>query len=216
MDAKNYSNSEEKINFLTHAAGSILSLMGLIGFVFVGYGKGNLGCFIGLIIFGLSLLLLYSFSASYHFITEGQKKLFFRKLDHSAIFILIAGSYTPLMLMTLKPVLGISLIILNWLFAFLGILSEFYPIFKSRNWSIALYIIMGWMAIFVIKPIFESVSLASLLLILIGGIAYTVGIIFYVKKTMYHNHGIWHLFVLAGSACHYFAILNIFLSLAKP
>lgn len=215
MDAKNYSQSEERINFQTHALGSLLSLLGLINFFIVGYGRGELRYFIGLIIFGFSLLSLYCFSALYHFAKEPQRKLFFRKLDHSAIFILIAGSYTPLMLMTLKPVLGISLIILNWLLALLGILSEFYPIFKSRKWSIALYIIMGWMAIFVIKPIFDSVSLANLLLIIIGGLAYTVGIIFYVRKTMYHNHGIWHIFVLAGSACHYFAILSIFLNLAK-
>ena len=119
------------------------------------------------------------------------------------------------MLMTLKPVLGISLIILNWLLALVGILSEFYPIFKSRKWAIVLYVVMGWMAIFVIKPIFDSVSLANLLLIIIGGIVYTVGIIFYVRRTMYHNHGIWHLFVLGGSACHYFAILSIYLTLAK-
>lgn len=213
MDAKNYTKPEEHINFLTHALGSILSLIGLLWFFIVGYGKAELKDFIGLIIFGFSLFLLYSFSALYHFLTEPQKKQFFRKFDHSAIFILIAGSYTPLMLMTLKPTLGVTIISINWILALLGILSEFFPIFKSRKWSIVLYVIMGWMAIFVIKPMIENISLLNLMLIVVGGVTYTVGILFYVRKTMYHNHGIWHLFVLTGSICHYFAILNIFLSL---
>ncbi|OGV19659.1 MAG: hypothetical protein A2X47_00635 [Lentisphaerae bacterium GWF2_38_69] len=212
MDAKNYSAEEERINFLTHAFGSILSIFGFINFFVVGYGKGNLKDFIGLLVFGISLFLLYFFSALYHFVKKPETKQFFRKLDHSAIFILIAGSYTPLMLMTLHPALGVSMIIICWILAAVGILSEFYPIFKSRKWAIVLYLVMGWMAVFVIKPIIESVSLLNLVLIVAGGVIYTLGVIFYVRRKMYHNHGIWHFFVLGGSICHYFAFLGIFIN----
>ena len=213
MDAKNYTISEERINFLTHAFGSLLSLFGIINFILVGYDKGQMKDFIGLLVFGVSLFLLYSFSALYHFVQEPVKKAFLRKLDHSAIFILIAGSYTPLMLMTLRPTLGISIIVINWLLALIGILSEFYCLFSSRKWTLGLYILMGWMAVFVIKPIIADISLLNLLLIIAGGLIYTLGVIFYVRKKMYHNHGIWHFFVLGGSICHYFAIFNIFINL---
>ena len=215
MDSKKYTSAEEKFNFITHGLGIFLSLAGLVVFFFLGSTRGTTKDLAGLFVFGLSLTLLYSFSALYHFTKEPLRKQFFQKLDHSAIFILIAGSYTPLMIMTLKPSLGISIISINWVFAVVGIFSEFFSVFKTRKWTIVLYVIMGWMAVFVIKPLIENVSLVSLILIVVGGVVYTVGIIFYVKRTIYHNHGIWHLFVLAGSTCHYFAILNIFLSLAR-
>ncbi len=216
MDSKKYSDSEETVNFITHGLGSLLSLIGLIVFIIIGAGAGDTKDFVGLIVFGLSLLFLYSFSTLYHFSKAPSRKLFFQKLDHSAIFILIAGSYTPLMLMTLKPSLGISIIVVNWILAFWGIFSEFFEIFKTRKWSIILYVVMGWMAVFVIKPMIEVISIVNLILIVAGGLIYTIGIFFYIKRKMYHNHGIWHIFVLAGSACHYFAILGIFLSIAKP
>lgn len=170
MDAKRYTVPEEQANFITHALGSVLSLAGLVYFIFAGWDSGSTKDFLSLIVFGISLLLLYSFSTLYHFTKNPSRKQFFQKLDHSAIFILISGSYTPLMLMTLKSLLGISFILVVWVLALLGIFAEFFPIFKSRKWSISLYVIMGWMAVFVMKPLIESVSIATLMLIIAGGV----------------------------------------------
>jgi hemolysin III len=212
MVQKRYTLKEEIANTISHGLGALLSLIGLIIYIDLAAKHGNREDIISLTVFGISLILLYSISALYHGIKEPSAKQFFQKLDHSAIFLLIAGTYTPLILLSLNGILCWSILSAIWILALIGIISEVLHFFKSRAWSIVLYIVMGWLAIIVIKRIAENIPLESLLLLISGGLFYTIGIIFYIRKKNIYNHAIWHIFVLLGSLSHYLCILTIFLN----
>ena len=203
-----YSFKEEFANTLTHGLGLLLSIIGssiiIVNVVIKGLDFLHL---LSAIVFSLSLILMYCLSSLYHGLTDNRLKKIFQKLDHCSIYILIAGSYTPFTLISLYPDPGFFLFIFIWSLAAVGIIIENYPFKYSFPISMALYIIMGWFVLFFFQPLYASLNFYGLILIVLGGLFYTFGIVFFVWRQIPYNHTIWHLFVLLGSICHYFAVL---------
>jgi len=207
-----YTLGEEIANSITHGIGALLSVAGLVILILAGTLYGNsfhVACFC---IYGISLILLYLSSTLYHSLTGHVAKQVFRKLDHSAIFILIAGSYTPLMLININGVLGWSITLAVWLLAISGVVIKCIFIDRFQKLSLFIYIFMGWLCLFAAKEIIMNVPSQSLIFLVVGGLLYSGGIIFYVWDNLPYNHGIWHVFVLGGSIFHYFSILTSFYS----
>jgi len=205
-----YTLGEEIANSITHGIGALLSIAGLVVLILAGTLYGNsfhVACFC---IYGISLILLYLSSTLYHSLTGQAAKQVFKKLDHSAIFLLIAGSYTPLMLININGVLGWSITIAVWILAIAGVVIKCLFITRFEKLSLFIYIFMGWLCIFAAKEIILNVPSQSLLFLVIGGLLYSGGVIFYVWDNLPYNHGIWHVFVLGGSIFHYFSILTSF------
>jgi len=207
-----YSFKEELANTITHTFGFFLSLVGSCIVIidstqlYLYHGK-DLIYIISAIIFSLSLLLMYASSSFYHGIKNNQIKLLLQKLDHCAIFILIAGSYTPFTLITLSGNGGFSLFIFIWSLTAVGILLESFPFKNSFAISMVLYFLMGWSVLAYFQTLQSLIHINGLILLISGGLFYTFGIIFFAWKKIPYNHAIWHLFVLAGSISHYFSIL---------
>ena len=202
-----YTKSEEIANTITHGLGVILALGGLVVLIVFAALYGNAWHIVSCSIFGAALILLYLASTLYHAIQDPGAKPILRILDHSAILVLIAGTYTPFTLVSLRGPWGWTLFGIIWSLAVAGILIETTRLRRFRGWLIALYVIMGWAVVAAVKPMMENVGTGGLWLLLSGGLAYTGGIVFYLWKRLPYNHAIWHLFVLAGSVLHYFAIL---------
>jgi hemolysin III len=197
----------ERFNAYTHLVGALLALAGAVVLIVLGAMKQDVWKIVSFAIYGASLVILYSASTLYHS-TRGRLKAFFRKLDHTAIYLLIAGSYTPFTLVTLRGPWGWWLFGVIWGLALLGILQEFWLGKRTRVLSLVIYVLMGWIALVAVMPLVDTLSLAGFAWLAAGGLAYTAGIVFYVYDERFtHWHGIWHLFVIAGSALHYCAIL---------
>jgi hemolysin III len=202
-----YSLKEELTNGISHAIGAGLALIGLIALLATAIQYGNARHIVSAAIYGSSLILLYLASTFYHLISPQGLKRFFQKLDHLMIYILIAGSYTPFTLVTLQGAWGWTLFSLVWGMALCGIMLELF-LKKRIEWlSLTLYLGMGWLLIIAIKPLAVSLAPGGLVLLLIGGLLYTSGIVFYVWENLSYSHAIWHLFVMAASTAHFFAIL---------
>ncbi len=197
----------ERFNTYSHLMGIVLALSGAVVLIVLGARSGDAWKIVSFSIYGATLMLMYGSSTIYHG-TRGRVKDFFRKVDHCAIYLLIAGSYTPFTLVTLHGAWGWSLFGVVWGLAAAGILQESSLGKKSRRLSLLIYLAMGWVALVAIMPLVQALGWAGFAWIAAGGVIYTVGIIFYRYDTKFtHWHGIWHLFVLAGSAVHYYAIL---------
>jgi len=196
----------ERFNAYTHLVGALLALAGAVVLIVLGAMKQDVWKIVSFAIYGASLVMLYSASTLYHS-TRGRLKAFFRKIDHTAIYLLIAGSYTPFTLVTLRGPWGWSLFGVIWGLALLGIAQEFWLGKRTRVLSLIIYILMGWIALVAVVPLVETLSPAGFAWLAAGGLAYTAGIVFYAYDRFTHWHGIWHLFVVAGSALHYIAIL---------
>ena len=176
-------SKEETANSITHGLGALLSIIGTIYYLRIGLLYGNILQISSLLLFGLSLSLLYSFSTIYHFSKENTTfKSTMQKLDHSAIFLLIAGSYTPIMCMTVGRVTGSIILAIVWTIGLFGIFLELFNLMRSKKLSLALYLIMGWTALFVIKSIYLNMPILSFILLVSGGVFYTLGVYFYVQK----------------------------------
>jgi hemolysin III len=196
----------ERLNSITHLLGSVLSLIGLVFLVVRAALAGDPWKIVSFSIFGATLVVLYTSSALYHSI-KGAAKKFFQKFDHSAIYLLIAGSYTPFTLVTLRGAWGWSLFGVVWGLAVIGILQDLLFTKRKGILSVAIYLLMGWIAMVAFRPLSRALPCAGMTWLVTGGLFYTIGIIFYaLDKKLVHSHGIWHLFVLAGSVCHYFTI----------
>lgn len=202
---------EEFWNVLTHGLGAVLSLVALV--LLVGYTawKGSLLELGASLVFGLSLVLLYSASTIYHAVVQLRHKRFWQRVDHLSIYILIAGTYTPVMLVGLKGVWGWTLFSLIWVLVVVGFVFKFSKYRYNEKLSLTLYAVMGWLCIIGIQPIIQALSSSALLLIALGGVCYTGGIYFYAKDRNRFYHPIWHVFVLGGSAFHFFAIFHYIL-----
>lgn len=196
----------ERFNSITHIIGATAALAGMVVLVVLASGRGDLMKIISLTVYGVSLFLLYLFSVLYHSF-RGKWKRIFQKLDHLAIYLLIAGTYTPFTLISLEGVWGWWIFSIIWLLAVVGILLDTLPKRRREILALIVYVLMGWLCVVAIKPLFTALSIGGFLWLLAGGLFYTAGIIFYVLDHRQHFHGIWHLFVLAGSVCHYLAIL---------
>ena len=197
----------EKFNTYSHLIGSLLALTG--GVVLIVQGAGDVWKVASFSIYATTLVLMYSSSTLYHNAGQGKTKNFLRMLDHNAIYLLIAGTYTPFVLVSLHGPWGWTLFGVVWGLALIGILQEIWLKKKTRLASLLIYIVMGWIVVIAIVPLAQTLSWTGVAWIASGGIAYTVGTIFYLYDQKFtHWHGIWHIFVMLGSALHYFAILT--------
>ena len=213
-DAPAYTIKEEIANSITHGVGLILSIAGLGVLIAFASRLGNAWHVVSCTVFATTLILQYTFSTLYHSIQLPRAKSVMRVLDHSAIFLLIAGSYTPFMLVNLRGTWGWTLFSIVWALALFGVLFQISLLRRWQGISLALYIGMGWVVMVAIKPMLGAVAPGGLILLLLGGLAYTSGVGFYLWKSLRYNHAIWHGFVLAGSILHYFAVLFYVIPLA--
>jgi hemolysin III len=201
--AKFYSPLEERINVLSHALGFVLSIFALALLVTYANRYGSLLHVLSFAVFGVSLVVLYAASTLYHSTANPARRIRFRILDHAAIYILIAGTYTPIMLVILSGSLGWLMFGITWGFAAIGIVLKLFFTGKYSHASTAMYVFMGWLIVFAIKPLINNFSADGLWWLLAGGLAYTVGAVIYSFKKIKFHHAIFHVFVLAGSACHF-------------
>ncbi|MGZ5685954.1 MAG: PAQR family membrane homeostasis protein TrhA [Usitatibacter sp.] len=198
----------ERFNGYTHLAGTLLALGGAATLITLGAMRGDPWRIVSFSVYGATLCLLYLASTIYHS-TRGRAKAVFRKLDHSAIYLLIAGTYTPFALVTLRGAWGWSLFGGVWGLAVVGIVQELWLARGARLVSLVIYLLMGWMALAAFSPLLDALSWSGLSWVALGGLVYTAGIVFYLYDERFrHWHGIWHLFVLGGSAIHFAAILK--------
>ena len=197
---------EEFANTITHGFGLLLSVAGFIFLVVMASVKGDFWYIASGVLYGLSLITLYAASTFYHSAVSPAQKLRLQIVDHCCIYILIAGSYTPFTLIVLREGIGQNLFIFVWAFALLGIASKL--IFGKRFpvLSVASYVVMGWIGIVAVEPLFAALGFAPVALVVAGGIAYSIGVIFFAWKSIKHHHAIWHVFVLLGSIFHFLAI----------
>ncbi|MDK2123556.1 PAQR family membrane homeostasis protein TrhA [Parachitinimonas caeni] len=197
----------ERFNGISHLVGTLLAIVGLVILVTLASMQGDPWKVVGFSVYGATLVLLYGVSTLYHSV-RGRAKAVFQKLDHSAIYLLIAGSYTPFTLVTLRGVWGWTLFGLVWGLAVFGIVQELTLGRKTRLLSMILYVLMGWLALIAIKPLVLALPWAGLAWLGGGGLIYSAGIYFFLNdERIKHGHGIWHLFVLGGSVCQYFSVL---------
>lgn len=197
---------EELVNALIHSVGILLSVAALIVLILQTTKQENTYKLLSGIIFASSSILTYSASVLYHGCSQPVLKRHFRLFDHLTIYYLIAGSYTPFTLITLHAHWGKLLFISIWSLALLGTFFKLFFINMFENLSIAIYLIMGWLSLLVIKPLWNILAFAGFIWLVAGGLLYTLGIYFYRKDHLYYSHAIWHLFVLAGTACHFLSI----------
>lgn len=198
---------EEIANSISHGLGLILALIALPILVLSAMRIGSTHFMVGAAVFGLTMVLLYLASTLYHSISHEAAKKLFRLFDHSAIFLLIAGTYTPFTLGVLRGTWGWTLLAIIWFLAIAGIVVKAWPRTRHSWISMVLYLVMGWLAIVAIKPIWQLVPVPGILLIFAGGIAYTGGLAFFSARSLRYAHFIWHLFVIAGTTFHFFAVL---------
>jgi hemolysin III len=198
---------EELLNSITHGIGLALSIIGLIVLVAFSILYGSVWHVAGCTVFGVTLVLTYTASTLYHSNRDPHLKQMLKVFDHAAIYLLIAGTYTPFMLVNLRGVWGWTLFALIWTLSALGILFKIYHMGKFRILSAASYIIMGWLGLVAIKPLIEMVPAGGIFWLLMGGVFYTSGVVFFACKRIPYNHAIWHVFVMIGSICHYIAVL---------
>ena len=198
----------ERLNSITHLFGTVAASAGLAVLVVLAAQQGDAWKLVSFSIYGATLFLLYLFSTLYHS-TRGSAKPILAKLDHAAIYLLIAGSYTPFTLVTLRGAWGWTLFGMIWGLAVLGmVVDSLHRKNARRILPIAIYIVMGWLVLIAFKPLLAALPHAGVLWLVAGGLFYTLGIVFYaLDKKLRHSHGIWHLFVLAGSISHYLAVL---------
>lgn len=197
----------ERFNAISHLIGAILALAGGVLLIVLADLRGNTRTIIGVSVYSIALVLLYTISTLYHSL-RGRAKDILRRLDYQAIYLLIAGSYTPFCLVTLHGPWGWSLLGIVWTLAIIGMWQELHPKNEARVLSIVIYVLMGWVVLVAIIPLLHALGRAGFILLAAGGVLYTGGIVFYAYDYKFkHWHGIWHLFVVAGSATHYFAIL---------
>ncbi|MCK7459796.1 PAQR family membrane homeostasis protein TrhA [Idiomarina aminovorans] len=203
---KAYTAMEEVAHALTHGVGAVLSIVALVIMLVWTSAYGNIFHVVAVSVYGASLILLYTASTLYHAFPWPRVKAMFQQLDHAAIYVLIAGTYTPFALINLRGPWGWTLLGVAWGIALVGVVVEL-SMKKRAQWlSLSLYLGMGWMAVIAINPMIDNVDTGGLMLLVAGGLAYTFGVIFYVWSSLPYHHAIWHLFVLAGSVFHFFSI----------
>ena len=201
------SRGEEIANSVSHGAGLIAALIGLPVLVWNAYDHG-VAAIVGAAVFGATVALLYFTSTIYHALPHNRAKQLFRVLDHGAIYLLIAGTYTPFTLGVLRGAWGWTLFVLIWLLAIAGIVLKSVGGMRFPLLSISLYLAMGWLIIVAAKPLWQAMSAWGLIWLAAGGLAYTAGVWFYAVSKRKYAHFVWHLFVIAGTACHFVAVLR--------
>ncbi len=200
-----YDPQEELINAYSHGLGAVLAFIAAIFLIVKGYAL-PLGQWISLWVYGLSLVLLLSSSMLYHFAQDERKRYWYKKLDHTAIYYLIAGTYTPFLSIAIPTAKAHDLLIALWIIALIGTLFKLVFIHRFQKISLAAYLVMGWLAVLVMDDMQRYLSKDAIQLLITGGLAYTVGTLFYALKKVRYTHAIWHVFVLLGAGLHFLAI----------
>lgn len=203
---KNFSTGEEIANSITHGAGVLLGIAALVIIIIKGYRINNALYIVSMLIYSVSTIILYTNSMLYHAFKEGRVKKIFERLDHSSIYILIAGSYTPLCLIAIGGTKGIIICSIQWVLAVLGVVFKAIWIDRFVKIHVLIYLIMGWMIILFIGNIFKAISFTGFNLLLSGGLAYSIGVLFYIFDWFKYHHFVWHLFVLSGSVLLFFSM----------
>jgi hemolysin III len=203
---RSVTRADEWVSGISHGLGAALSIAGLVLLIFLAAPTDSVRLIASVIVYGAALVLLYAASAIYHLLSDGRTKRYFEHLDHTAIFLLIAGTYTPFTLVTMQGPIGYALSISVWLFAVGGIAFKFISKHRFARSTALLYLAMGWLIVFGMGKLIETLPSGGLALLLGGGVLYTAGVAFYLWERLPFNHTIWHGFVLAGSALHYGAV----------
>ncbi len=203
---KYYSPIEEKINIISHAIGFILSMVALVLLVWHATRHGDVWHIVSFSIFGASLIILYAASSFYHSAKKSELRSRLNIIDHASIYVLIAGTYTPFTLVTLKGTIGWVIFGISWGLALTGIILKLFFTGKYNLMSTIMYVLMGWVIVFAIKPLMNNLPLEGLRWLVAGGISYTIGAILYGIKKIKFNHAIFHMFVLMGSFCHFMSV----------
>ncbi|MDD4085519.1 MAG: hemolysin III family protein [Acholeplasmataceae bacterium] len=198
---------EERLNAVTHGIGTVVAAIGLYLLVALAFRYGSLWHVVSFSIYGTTLVLMYLTSTLYHSFRNERLKYLFKILDHSAIYLLIAGTYTPFALIILHGWLGWTLLGIVWGLAILGVVLTIFYVQRFRKLSTLCYILMGWLIILCVKPMLERLDVAGIVWLIAGGLFYSFGAIFYLMKRFPYNHAIWHLFVLAGSVSQFIAVV---------
>ncbi len=205
---KEQTAEEERLNVITHAFGLVISVFGSIFLLINSLDEGFHMRFFSDLIYSLGLITLYLASTLYHGTVNAQRKKLLNIFDHAAIYLLIAGTYTPITLLAIKGVLGLAILVIVWVIALFGIVLKLYFTGRYPKISTLVYVLMGWLIIIAIKPLINSMVLPGLLWLLAGGLFYTVGALLYQSRSMKYNHVVFHIFVLLGSLCHYIVVYN--------
>jgi len=198
---------EEIASGVTHGIGLLLAVAAVPVLIVLGALRGDAVHIAGFTVYGSSLVLVYATSTLYHAFQQPRLKHVFRILDHAAIYLLIAGTYTPVTLLSLDGPPGWTLLGAVWTLAVLGCIFKLFFVDRFEGFSTVLYLVMGWLVVIVLEPFLASVPPDALMWLIAGGLSYTVGVIFFVWERLPYNHAVWHLFVIGGSACHYIAML---------
>lgn len=201
----NYDPVEEKINFISHAVGAVLAIVASVFLIIKGSYLSWANWF-GLWVYALSLILLFTASSLYHFSETPERRGWFKKLDHTAIYYLIAGTYTPFLAIALPTTKAHYLLIALWIIALIGTLFKLVFIHSFQKISLIAYLVMGWLAVLVMDDMRTHLTEQTLAFLIAGGLSYTVGALFYALKKVRYTHAIWHIFVLIGAGSHFLAI----------
>jgi len=210
---KTYPYREEVANSITHGIGLAGSI---IGFIILLQVEGNATDLFILWIFGISMILCYATSTLYHSLVNKKAKFLMKIADHAAIYLLIAGTYGPFSLYVIGGLTGILMMVVIWSIAIIGVIFKIFFINRFQLLSTYLYLGMGWMAIFAIKPILNNLSTEGIWLLIAGGLSYSIGVIFFLWNKLPYNHAIWHVFVLGGSLCHFLCVWYHVIPLRLP
>lgn len=204
---REYTMGEEIFSAIAHGVGALLGVVGLVFLIIFSVREHDAFKLAASLVYGISIILEFTASTFYHALTNAKAKYVFKILDHSSIYLLIAGTYTPFCLVTLRDSGGILLAAIIWTLAIAGIATEAAWVFRPRWLSVVIYVAMGWLIVFKVNAFAGLIEPAGLWLLIGGGVAYTLGTIFYVLKKVKYMHSVWHLWVLAGAILHYFAVL---------
>lgn len=207
VQSQSYDLSEEIVNAVSHGLAALLSVAGLTLLVTLAWLQNDIVKIASFAIYGASLIILFSTSTLYHALINEKAKQLFKLLDHCAIYLLIAGTYTPLMLITLADSIGFAMLSVIWVIALLGIIFKVKFGNKYKKFSLATYLGMGFISLTIIHKLNEKLAIGGLILLASGGLIYALGTIFYVRKSKHYSHAIWHIFVLAAAICHFFMML---------
>ncbi|MDR1684419.1 MAG: hemolysin III family protein [Elusimicrobiota bacterium] len=204
---KAYTEKEEMLHTLTHWIGTLIVCLGSGCLITLASLSADALKIVSISIYCASMIVLYIASTLYHYAKNAGAKKKLKVFDHSSIYLLIAGTYTPFLLINIQGVLGWAMFVVLWTMALFGVMSEIIFPGRFKKASLIVYIVMGWMVVFAIKPFMETLTLTALIFLLIGGLLYTAGVYFYVRKDKEYYHGVWHIFVLLATIMHYFAVL---------
>ncbi|MDX1633451.1 MAG: hemolysin III family protein [Marinobacter sp.] len=206
--AEPYSKAEEWLNFVTHGLAALFSAAGMVVLIVLAALEADVWKIVSFSIFGISMTLLFLASTLYHSARRPEARRLFKMLDHCAIFLLIAGTYTPFLLVNMRGPVGWTLFGIIWSLALLGILFKLVFGHRYKPLQIIIYLLMGWLIVFASRELAATVNSLGLWLVVAGGVTYTLGVVFYLVKQIPFNHAIWHLFVIGGSTCHFLAIYH--------